>query len=78
MGSVWHTYRVCLTDGWGGSHDIEFEALGPDIALFKAQKFCGSRSFAMFEDGKQLADLKCVQGVWQVSRAPQIVQALQE
>jgi hypothetical protein len=76
MSPDWHTYRVCLTDGLSDAHEIEFEALGSDIALLRAQKLCGSRSFAMFEDGKELANLQCLQGVWQVSppgiaRAPQ-------
>jgi hypothetical protein len=63
-----HQYRLHLgADNQGEAADLEFDARGSDIALNLTAKYCGNRAVALFEDGRKLADVKQVNGVWLVS-----------
>jgi hypothetical protein len=60
-------YQLVLTDeGEGKTRRIEFDALGPDSALFRAEKECRGREAELFEDGRSLGRIKCAAkgGYW--------------
>jgi hypothetical protein len=63
-----NTYRLRLADdGNGVDQDIEFEANGADSALSLARQYVGARAATLFENGEKLAELKYVNGFWEVS-----------
>ena len=65
-----HTYQLVLSeDGRGVARTIEFEASGPEAALFLAQRECGGREAELFEDERSLGRLKCDGngGFWMLS-----------
>lgn len=60
-----HTYRLrTVEDDTGG--DLEFEAIGPEMALHRLPTFCGDRRAELFEDGRKLVTLQLSspQGFW--------------
>jgi hypothetical protein len=65
-------YALVLTeDGLESTRRIEFEALGPDSALFRAEKECRGREAELFEDGRSLGRIKCALngGYWVLTPA---------
>ena len=65
-----HTYQLILTDdGEGLPRTIEFEAAGPEAALYMAQQQCRGREAEVFEDGRSLGRVQCVRqgGYWRLS-----------
>ena len=58
-----HTYRLVLADdGAGEPCVIEFEAASADSALFLAQQQCRGRAAGLFEDGRSLGSIQCMEG----------------
>lgn len=61
-----HYQLVLEEEAQGTARRIEFEALGPDSALFRAEKECRGRAAELFEDGRSLGRIKCAAkgGYW--------------
>jgi len=54
------TYQLVLDeDGEGQAQTIEFEASGPDAALFVAQRQCQGREAELFENDRSLGRIRC-------------------
>lgn len=73
-----HYYElILLEDGPGGTRRIEFEALGPDSALFRAEKECRGKEAELFEDGRSLGRIKCASngGYWLLTPAAAVKSA---
>lgn len=66
-----HYELVLSEDGPESARRIEFEALGPDSALFRAEKECRGREAELFEDGRSLGRIKCAPngGFWVLTPA---------
>lgn len=67
-----HTYQLVLADDDRGCEQrIEFEASGPDAALFLADRQCRGREAELFEDGQSLGRLQNCRngGFWILSPA---------
>ena len=65
-----HTYRLIVSGGAGAEPQvIEFEADGPDSALFRAQRQCAGLPAELFEDERSLGSIQCMQegGYWVLS-----------
>ena len=65
-----HTYQLVLDeDGGGTARTIEFEAAGPEVALYMAQQQCRGRPAELIEDGRSLGQVQCVPqgGYWLLS-----------
>ena len=65
-----HTYRLIMADdGRGAARTIEFEAAGPEAALYMAQQQCQGREAELVEDGRSLGRVQCVAqgGYWRLS-----------
>ena len=65
-----HTYQLILdNDGEGLPRTIEFEAAGPEVALYMAQQQCRGREVEVLEDGRSLGRVQCVRqgGYWRLS-----------
>jgi len=65
-----HTYQLVLgEDGAGTARTIEFEAVGPEVALYMAQQQCRGRPAELIEDGRSLGQVQCVPhgGYWLLS-----------
>ena len=68
-----HTYQLILSeDGEGLARTIEFEAAGPEAALYMAQQQCRGREAEVIEDGRSLGRVQCVPrgGYWRLSPPP--------
>jgi hypothetical protein len=61
-----HYQLVLGEEGEGTTRSIDFDALGPDSALFRAEKECRGREAELFEDGRSLGRIKCAAkgGYW--------------
>lgn len=66
-----HTYRLVLSeDGTGVPRTIEFEAPGPEVALYMAQQQCRGREAEVLEDGRSLGRVRMAAGgFWRLSPA---------
>lgn len=66
-----HYQLVLSEDGPGTARRIEFEALGSDSALLRAERECRGREAELFEDGRSLGRIKCASsgGYWLLSPA---------
>ena len=65
------TYQLILHDDErGAGQTIEFEAAGPEAALYVAQRQCRGREAELMRDGRSLGRLKCDRnGYWVISPA---------
>ena len=65
------TYQLILHDAErGAGQTIEFEAAGPEAALYVAQRQCRGREAELLQDGRSLGRLKCdTGGYWVISPA---------
>jgi hypothetical protein len=61
-----HYQLVLDEEAEGTTRSIDFDALGPDTALFRAEKECRGREAELFEDGRSLGRIKCAAtgGYW--------------
>lgn len=62
-----NAYRLVLEDdGRGLAHTIEIDALGPESALFLAQRHCAGRRVEVFENGRSLGSIRAADpgGFW--------------
>lgn len=63
-------YVIRLDHGYDAeTEEIEFEALGSEIAISRLETIPNKRRAVIFEDGKQIADLSYLEGFWQVAAA---------
>jgi hypothetical protein len=63
---------VMSKDGQGEAQTIEFEASGPDAALYMAERQCHGREAELFENDRSLGRLRCSGhgGYWILSPSP--------
>jgi hypothetical protein len=61
-----HYQLILDEEGEGTTRSIDFDALGPDTALSRAEKECRGREGELFEDGRSLGRIKCAAkgGFW--------------
>lgn len=61
-------YLIRLDHGYDGDpEEIEFEALGAEIANSRLDGIPKKRRAVIFENGEQIADLSCLEGLWRVA-----------
>jgi hypothetical protein len=68
-----NTYRLVLSDDcFGSAQTMEFEAPSAEAALHRARRHCSGREAELFEDGRSLGRLKCVEDgrYWLLSDTP--------
>lgn len=66
-----NSYRLVLSDDClGSARTIEFDAPSAEAALHQAQRQCCGREAELFEDGRSLGRVKCVEhgGYWLLSK----------
>ena len=69
-----NSYRLVLSDDcFGPAQTIEFDAPSAEAALFKARRHCSGREAELFEEGRSLGRVKCVEhgGYWLLSKTGQ-------
>jgi hypothetical protein len=61
-----HYQLVLNEEAEGTTRSIDFDAFGPDTALFRAEKECRGRDAELFEDGRSLGRIKAAAkgGFW--------------
>jgi hypothetical protein len=75
--SATRQYQLVLDDRQGAARRIEFDAPGPESALFRAEKECRGREAELFEDGRSLGRIKCASsgGYWVLTPATPVKSA---
>jgi hypothetical protein len=69
-----HLYQLVMSDdGQGPARTIELEAVGPEAALYMAERQCKGRELELLQDDRSLGRLKCVAegGYWILSSGAQ-------
>lgn len=60
-------YVIRLDHGYDAeTEEIEFQAVGSEVAISRLESIPNKRRAVIFEDGKQIADLSYLEGFWQV------------
>lgn len=63
-----HHYLIQLEHGYDRtSEELEFEALGPEMAISRLETIPNKRRAIVYEDGEKIADLTFLEGFWQVT-----------
>lgn len=68
-----NSYRLVLSDDrFGSARTMEFDAPSAEAALNRVRQHCFGREAELFEDGRSLGRVKCMEngGYWQLSGAP--------
>lgn len=68
-----NSYRLVLSDDRvGNAQTMEFDAPSAEAALHKARRHCFGREAELFEDGRSLGRVKCIEngGYWLLSETP--------
>ena len=61
-------YLIRLDHGYDGdTEQIEFEALGAEIAISRLETIPNKRRAVIFEDDQQIADLSYMEGFWRMA-----------